>query len=101
MKAAALIETINKRKTVLVGAFQGYKVDELEKGGVNEKFSVVVGDTVIPFTRWAPKGTKLEQVKPPGFVDKIGSTVVVIGASIKLDGKYLRSGCETVELLEP
>lgn len=101
MKTADLNKQIASGTSVITGRFQSYKPEQTEKFGVNEKFGVLVGDQVLHFTVWAPKGTKLDAIKPPSFADKPGTVVAVLGATVKVDGKYLRTGADSVQSIEP
>jgi hypothetical protein len=101
MKTTELIQQITAGKSVVTGRLQTYIVQQTEKAGVNEKFGILVGSRVLDFTVWSPKGTKLESVKRPPFVDKPGIVVVALGANIAVDGKYLRTGAESVSAIEP
>jgi hypothetical protein len=96
---------LNKLQTagtaILTGRFQAYKLETTEKFGSNEKFGVLVGDQVLHFTVWPPKGTKADTIKPPTFADKPGCVVAVIGVNIRVDGKYLRTGADSVHAVEP
>ena len=101
MKTAELNKQILSGTSVITGRFQSYKPEQTEKFGANEKFGVLVGDQVLHFTVWAPKGTKLEAIKPPSFANSPGTVVAVLGATVKVDGKYLRTGAESVQAIEP
>jgi len=100
MTQKELNEKIMGGVSVVTGRIQRYKAEQTEKFGCNEKFGILVGDQVLEFAIWAPKGTPLDKIKRPAFADKPGTVVAAIGASVKLDGKYLRTSAEQVVSVE-
>jgi hypothetical protein len=101
MKQTELNKTILEGTPVVTGRLMSYKAEQTDKFGANEKYGILVGDQVLHFTVWAPKGAKLDSIKRPAVADKVGSVVAAIGTQIKLDGKYLRTGAESVQSIEP
>jgi len=100
MKIADINAKAKAGTTVVFGMFRGYKAEQTAKAGCNEKYGVLVGDQVHEFTMWAAKGLTLDKIPRPVFADKAGTTVAVLDASIKTDGKYLRCGCSAVVAVE-
>jgi hypothetical protein len=100
MKTKQIEQVMMTGKSVTTGRLQRYKSEQTAKAGCNEKFGVLVGNIVHDFTVWCPKGTKLDDVKPPAFVSKSGVVVAVIGSDFKVDGKYLRTSAEQVVEIE-
>jgi len=100
MKIAELNKLTLGGQSLVTGRLTSYKAEQTEKAGSNEKFGILIGDQVHHFTVWAPKGTALAAIKRPEFVDRPGAVVVVVGPSIKQDGKYLRTGADSVQAIE-
>jgi len=100
MKQAKLNEIIMSGTPVVTARLAGYStgLSRSEKQAPFEKYEF--GKHIPDFTNWLPKGTKLENVKRPAFVDKPAVVVAVIGASITIDGKYIRTGYEHVVEIE-
>lgn len=100
MKLKELNEKMLADGSIVIGTFQRYKAEQTEKAGANEKFGILVGDSVIEFTVWAPKGTTVDKIPRPVFAGHVGTRVAVINASLRLDGKYLRTGGTAVVQIE-
>ncbi len=100
MNEKQLSEKVKSGVSVVTGRIQRYKAEQTEKFGSNEKYGILVGDQVLEFTIWAPKGTPVDKIPRPPFADKPGTVVAAIGATIKLDGKYLRTSAESVQAVE-
>lgn len=101
MKLIEINRAVLAGRSVVTGTIQRYKAEQTEKFGCNEKFGVLVGDQVLEFAMWAPKGTTIDKLVRPAFADKPGTVVAVLDATIKLDGKYLRTSGSAVVSVEP
>lgn len=100
MKTADLNKIILEGTPVVTGRLMTYKAEQTEKAGANEKYGILVGSQVLDFTIWAPKGTPVSAIKRPACADRIGSAAVAINAVIRIDGKYLRTGADSVHAIE-
>ena len=100
MKTTELNTQITSGVSVATGLFRGYKVEDTDYG-VRETYDVLIGRHVVSFTKFAPKGVKLADVKQPEWVKAPGIVIcAVVNVSFRIEGKYMRVEWDSIAPVE-